>query len=667
MEASSIVLGTINGLSYGILAVGLVLIYRANRFVNFAHGSLGSLVAVLFFKFVVDFDVPYFLALLGAMALAGLLGGLVELTVIRRLFDAPPLVLVVATIALAQLFFFFSLLEQVQPNPTTLARDGFPVPFEASITVAGVILSGPHLAIISIIPVLALAVTGFLRFTAYGQAIRAAADNPDAARLAGISIRRMSTIVWVIAGVLAGVTAVLFISLRASTSVSTMGPSVLVRALGAALIGRMVSLPIAFGASIGIGVIEAVVFNQYGLSSGPAEVAVFGVVMVALAVRGRQLSRTTRDQRTTSVGFGAELPALRRDLAELPAYQRLRRATMTAIGLVVVGAPFLPVFGLDSSEKLSLLAVTAAFGIVAVSLTVLTGWAGQVSLGQFALVGVGAAVTARFDELAMVPVVLLAGVAAALVSILVGIPALRIQGLFLAVSTLAFGVLATQWVFQEELFVLNPSGVYLDRPGIIGTERAVYFFALGMLALCVWMARNLRRSGPGRLLLAVRDNDAAARSAGVSPMWSRMLAFAIAGFMAGIAGAVFSYSRLSFVAVDYPPAMSLQVLLMVAVGGLGSLTGALLGAVFMFGLPALFGSSELLTLFTSSVGVLVVLLYLPGGLGSIVVMARDSVAERLHRKAHGLAPPPRTRPTFAQLWSVVIGRRRSTVPEVADT
>ena len=651
MSTGSLILGAITGLTYAILAIGLILIYRSNRFVNFAHGSLGALASVLFAKLVVDLGVPYWVALVLVLVGAGAAGGLIEVSVIRRLSAAPRIVLVVATIALAQLLYFFSLLDSVQPDATRLVREGFPRAFDVSWRVAGVTLTGAHLSIAVFVPLLTAALAAFLRLTAWGQAIRAAAENPDAARLAGISVKRTSTIVWVLAGVLAAATGLLFAPLRASFLIQTMGPSILVRALGAALVARMTSLPVAFGAAMVIGVAEAAVFAQTS-DGGLTDLVVFLFVVGALVVRGRQLGRSVREN-ATAVGFGAETEPLAPELAASAAVRRARGVGITGLAVTVVALPYLPVFGLNTSRTTFLLAITMAFAIVGVSLTILTGWAGQVSLGHFALVGVGAFTVARFESAPVPVVVVLAGLAAAAAAVIIGIPALRIQGLFLAVSTLAFGVVATGWVFQQTWFVRNVSGVFLTRPSLLRTERAVYFLALGLLALAVVVARNVRATATGRMMIAVRDNDAAARSAGISATWTRLASFAISGFLAGTAGTVFAYGRQSFNATDFPPAVSLTVLLMVAVGGLGSITGAVLGAVFMFGIPALFGTSDLVTLFTSSVGVLIVLLYLPGGLASVASSARDAIAARLARREQGLPAPPRELPPLRELWRAV--------------
>lgn len=659
---SVVVVGTITGLTYALLAVGLSLIYKSARFVNFAHGNLGAFAAVILTKLIVDLGVPYWVAFAAAVAMGAGLGAIIELGIVRRLFGAPRLVLVVATIAISQLFLFASLQRSLNADQEDLVVNGFPVPFDTSWRVAGVVLHGGELSIIILVPALALALAAFFRFSSYGQAIRAAAENPDAARLAGISVKRMSTIVWVIAGALAAITGILVGPLRPIFAVGAAGPSILVRALGASLIGGMTNLPIAFGAGIAIGIIEAVVFDNF-TSGGIQDLVVFLVVMGALIVRARGLARSTRDP-TAGFTFGVAARQMPAALAALSGVRRMRRAGLAIAVALAVALPWLPILDLNSSEKTFLMTLVWGYAIVGLSLTVLTGWAGQVSLGQFAAVGVGAFAAARLAPdvplLLLVPVCGLIGV---LVAVVVGLPALRIQGLFLAVSTLAFAVVATGWAFQQDFFVVDPSAVSIQRPGIIASERSVYYFGLILLVLAALAVRNLRRSGPGRVLIAVRDNDQAARSDGLSAMGTRLLSFGIAGFMAAVAGVVFAYARGIFNAASFQPSTSLDMLLMVILGGLGSIPGAILGAVFMFGFPVIFGTgniadpvNQLVRLGTSAIGVLIVLLFLPGGLISLVHKARDAFALRIARADEGAPPHPPIIPPLRELLRTATGR-----------
>jgi ABC-type branched-subunit amino acid transport system permease subunit len=658
-----LVLGVVSGLTYGVLALGLALIYKSGRFVNFAHGNLGVVVAVLFGKVVVDFGVPYWIALPVMLAFGGLLGGLIELAVVRRLFEASRLVLVVATIGVSQLLLFASLQRPLQADQDTLVAQGYPRPFSFQWKVAGVVLTGGEIGILVLAPLVAVGVAAFFRYTAYGQAIRASAENPDAARLAGISVRRMSTLVWIIAGVLAAFTMILLSPQRPVFQIGALGPGILVRALGAALIGRMVNLPVIFAAALGIGVIERIVLGN-STAGGTGDVVLFVVIMAALAFQGRELARSTRDGQG-DVTFGAETAPLPARVAALPAVRRLRRLSVWGSLAFAVVLPQLPIAGFDTQAKAFLFTLTLGYALVGLSMTLLVGWAGQVSLGQFALVGVGAFTAARIgDGLPLPLLVLVVGLVGAGVAIVVGLPAVRIQGLFLAVSTLAFAVVAKSWVFQEPSLAGTDSTASMIRPSMLSrldlgealVERDVYYFALLLVVLAALAIRNIRGSAPGRAFIAVRDNDKAARSDGVSAAGTRLLSFALSGFLASVAGLVFALARVNFDARDFDPAVSLNMLLMVIIGGLGSIPGAILGALFVYGLPALFEASDLVQLLTSGVGVLIVLLFLPGGLMQVVHKARDPLVARAVRRDAGEPDPPSIVPPWRDLVAVAAGR-----------
>jgi ABC-type branched-subunit amino acid transport system permease subunit len=479
----------------------------------------------------------------------------------------------------------------------------------------------------------------------------------------------MSTLVWLIGGLISGVSAILEAPKASVFVLGGSGASFLVRALGAALIGRMTSLPTTFVAGIGIGVLESITFANYP-NGGTVELVVFAVVMGALLWRAAELSRSSRDP-ASAINFGAEAPPLARRVNAMLSVRRLRAGTLLTSAAVGVALPWLPIFGLNTAAKTFLMSLVLCYAIVGVSLCVLTGWGGQVSLGQFALVGVGAFAASRLTESAHLPfwlVTILAGTIGAAVAVAIGLPAVRIQGLFLAVSTMAFAVLAQGYLFEQPRIVGNPGGVYTPRPSLLQGEKAVYYFGLGALILFLVAARNFRRSGPGRMLLAVRDNDKAARMAGVSAMGSRLVGFALAGFMATIAGVLFAYARQRYVATDFSPDNSFNMLTMVVIGGLGSLPGAVLGAIFEFGIPVLAKGTQASQLFQflfGGVGGLVFLMFIPRGMAGAVYGIRDAVVSRLVRRADHLPAPPSLIPPWRDLVRVMLGRPVAPVREPA--
>ena len=285
--------------------------------------------------------------------------------------------------------------------------------------------------------------------------------------------------------------------------------------------------------------------------------------------------------------------------------------------------------------------------LVALSLTVLTGWTGQLSLGQFALVGLGGMSTYSLVQhrvafpVAMVLAVLITAAAA----LLVGAPALRMRGLFLAVTTLALAV-AAPWLLARPIFLdedhLSP---LLRRPTIGGvsleSQRAYYYFCLGILVLAIVVVARVRRSGLGRSLLAVRDNELAAAAVGISPARTKLFAFGLSGALAGLAGSALVGLLEQFTPDGFLATDSLIIVAIAVVGGLASITGAILGALFVVGLPAFFPDSPQVALLTSGAGVLILLLYFPGGFIQILFNLRDlALARAGGPTARGRRAPP---------------------------
>src|SRR5438105_4008786 len=214
ISSETVVIGLLTGLTYAVLAAGLVLVYRATKVINFAHGQIGAFGAAVLAKLVLDEHWNFFAALAAVLIIGALIGATVELGVVRRLFSAPRLLLFVATLGVSQVMLVAQyLLPKVhKQHGTTL----YPSPLHWSWHVAGVRLASPELMVLLVVPAVVVALALFLDRTWYGLAIRAAAENPDKSELSAISTRRVSTLVWIIAGVLATMTAVLLNPVRGS-------------------------------------------------------------------------------------------------------------------------------------------------------------------------------------------------------------------------------------------------------------------------------------------------------------------------------------------------------------------------------------------------------------------------------------------------------------------
>jgi ABC-type branched-subunit amino acid transport system ATPase component/ABC-type branched-subunit amino acid transport system permease subunit len=632
-----IALGVSTGLQAGLLALGLVLIYRANRFINFAQGQLGSIASAGLAVLVFRFHAPYGIALVVALVAGGASGAVVERLLGWRLFDKSRLVLLVATIGVAQLILLLVLAGPLKVDPGTLAVRGYPQPFNLRWTIGSAVLNSSQVLTILVAPVIAVGLYLFLARTKTGRAIRGAASNPDAARLAGISVRRVSLTVWVIAGLVSSVAAILYAPSQPAIGFGDSGPGLLLRGLAAALLARMFDFRIAVLAAIALGIVEhATIF--YTDVAGLTDLVLALSLAAGLLLRARALAGDVRRD---------EGLVVERSTPPLP--ERLKGAFFVrhagVIGWVglfaLIGvAPLLP--GLGTQERALFLVLMIAFAMTGMALTVLTGWGGQVSLGQFAFVGLGAYVATRADGLGVVAMLLVCGLVTAAASALVGSVAVRFRGLFLGVVTLAFAFAARSWLFRQGIFVHDSSAIVrIERPFLFGLEiqtvRAVYAIGVVALALTALSLHSLRRSPIGRAIIASRDNDDLAAAHGVSPRTAKLIGLGVAGFVTGVAGGLWGMGVGSWSFAAFDPSMSFVLLSAAIVGGIGTLYGPILGVIAVFAWPYLVPGANTIAVrsFTSGALLLVTLLFFPGGLASLVQDLRRWAVARL---AGGVEP-----------------------------
>jgi ABC-type branched-subunit amino acid transport system ATPase component/ABC-type branched-subunit amino acid transport system permease subunit len=614
--------GLVTGFTYGVLSIGLILVYRSSRVINFAYTEMGAFGAGLLAVLVANYDWNYFAALVTVLVVGGLIGAAVELSVVRRLFEAPRVILFVATLGVAQLILVAQLylpqLETFGPYPSA---------FDRTWRVGDLIIRSEHVLVLVLVPLITGALAYFLNRTRYGLAIQASAANPDAARLNAIRIKQMSTIVWVIAGVLATVTIVLIAPLRGASAADTinLGPALLLRALAAGLIGRMRNMPLALAGGTAIGVAESLFFFNNTRDPGQIDALLFVVVLITILTVNRGTSSDTEGRWS----FSPRVRAIPANLADLWWVKRLPQMS----GLFAVALGVVLPLAITQASRQFLYGRMLLFAAVAISLVILTGWAGQLSLGQFALVGVGAMTTTALVNqygMAYELAVPLGAVVTVLVAVAVGAPALRVRGLFLAVTTLAFAVMAENWLFSRELFTDGMASLRLPRAQwgdvfSLESQRTFYYLCLVFLIIVVVLALRIRRSGVGRSMIAVRENEAGAASFAISPTRTKLTAFAIGGAIAGVAGGLLAGLLVQFDVSAFSVEESLRVVSIAVIGGLASVAGAVLGALWVIGLPALISDSQEVRLLTSGIGLLVLLLYFPGGLIQVVYNIRDSI------------------------------------------
>ncbi len=511
----------------------------------------------------------------------------------------------------------------------------YPTPFSKTWDVAGVIVRSEELTVLIVMPLLVIALWWFLSRTKYGLAIRGSAANADAARLAAVNIKHISTLVWVIAGTLAAIAAMLFAPLNpAGASALGVGPGMLLRVLTVALIAGMASLPIALASGVAIGMMESLVSYNYNDQRGLLDALLFVIVIVTLLLRGRRRGLAEADS-----GRWSFAPRIRPIPARLERLWWVRRLPVAG-GLVVVLVALFPLVFLDLPSQREAWSRVLLYAMVALSLTVLTGWAGQLSLGQFAFVGVGGMTAAALvrEGVGFVPSLVIAGVVTALVAIVVGLPALRRPGLYLAISTFAFAVMASAWLLYRARVPRRwrrgeaaPPGHSRSPPHC--STRDSICARRARITRCVWWhswscssaSRGCSARGGGASMIAVRDNERAAAALGISPTRIKLMAFGIGGWIAGVAGALLVGLVTEAQPTDFLAAESLRVISIVVIGGLSSVAGAVLGAFFVIGLPKLFDDSIEIGLLTSGAGLLILLLYFPGGLVQVFYSLRDAI------------------------------------------
>jgi branched-chain amino acid transport system ATP-binding protein len=635
-----VVLGVIYGSLYALVAIGIVLVYRANRIINFAQAQLGVVAAILAIELHVTYGVSYVLSCLAGIAAAIVLGALISLLP-RHFRKSSRLILTVATIALAQTLtglativpLWFCDPAKNQACLTATRNQSFNTPLNAHFSIYPVIFMGNDVVALVGAAAFVVALTLFLRYSKYGVAIRAAADNGDRAMLLGIPVPRLDTIVWCLAAVLSAAAVLLrvpVLGFGGFQTVSGGGDELLLFTLAAAVIGRMESMPRTAVAAIAIGIYQSLVTWTFANTTF-VDATLALVIVVALLAQRDAYRRVSNALGSTWRDIAAVRP-IPRQLAQLGEVRWSGR--VIKLGLLAAAAALPAVL---SGSQTYLAALILIYAIVGLSLLVLTGWAGQISLGQFALAGVGGATTAvlfqrhGWDFL----LALAAGVVVgALTALLIGVPALRIQGPFLAVTTLAFAL-------GVSTYFLNPANlpwfvtVQISRPTILGAnvldaDWQIYYLCLVSFLVVMLAVRSLRRSRIGRALIATRDNEAATSAAALNTTRMKLTAFLISGGIAGFAGAIFVVHQRGVNSGSFNADISIALFLMVVVGGAGSLPGVVIGAIYVWGTQYyLHGGFSLVA---SGLGILILLIVLPEGLGGLLYQLRDRLLRELARR-----------------------------------
>jgi branched-chain amino acid transport system permease protein len=601
---------------------------------------------------VITLSVNYFVAFTTGLVAAVVLGVAVETLIIRRFFRAPRLILTVATIGLSQVLIAAGLFI-AQAFGQDFQTNRLDAPFTVKFQVGSTIFNGNDVIAMITIPIAFIALAAWLRLSNIGVAVRGSAERADRASTLGIPVRRLHTIVWTVATVLAFLGMWLRAGAVGLPIGTVLGPTFLLLALGAVVIGRMDRFGVIAAAAIALGILDKAITFQPNNNPAFNDAVLFLVILGALLVTRRPSRGRVGADQVSTWQAAREVRPIPRELKGLPEVRFARWALLGAVAAFLVTLPL----WLDES-RINLAAIIVIFGIIGVSLVVLTGWAGQVSLGQMGFAGVGAAVggwVTYYTETDLSIALLAGGAAGALAAIVVGYPALRRRGLTLAVSTLAFALFVSSFLLNQELFGENGEppgflpgqwlpGFRIDRTPLFGrfdieSETRFYFLCLVVLGLMLVVVRGVRRSRTGRVLIAIRENDSAARSYGINTTRTNLACFALSGFIAAVAGVLLVHQQTGLQVGAgnlYLPEESLRVFSMVVIGGLGSLPGVLLGAAYIWGTEYFLPGQW--SFLATGAGLLLILMVLPGGLGAVLYDTRDWLLRQI-AKRRGLVVP----------------------------
>ncbi|MET7390563.1 ATP-binding cassette domain-containing protein [Streptomyces sp. NPDC005529] len=552
---------TLAGLSVGgaaaLTGIGLIVTHRATGVLNLAHGAIAMVCAYLLRQFTVEWGWPLALGTsVTLLVVAPAIGVTLERLVFRPLsaVGGDPARTLVASIGVFVLLVGAAALVW---GPGARADVPAPVPADpwGQLAVAGV---------------LAVVVGAVTRRTRFGLELRAVVDDPALAVLGGVDADRVAAAGWAFGSFTAGLTGVL---LAPYVRLDPYGmPLLVMEVMAVAVAARMRSLPVAVVVALGIGVAQGQLTRLH--PSGPAgpllQAVGANLFVVALLVAALVLP-----------GIGG------RDALPRPAAPRVR--TPPGAGAVALVLFLLPL-GFAGSDLHTSVQVPA-LGVVLLSLVVVTGRGGQVSLGQAAYAGLGALFTAllaagrvpgvpRLPELAALAVAVLL---VAPLGLLTGWPAIRRHGLALALATFAVGVGVSRFVFAQPYAV---SGLSLDRPAGFDGDRAYYVLELVLLAVAVLAVSGLRRGRTGRALAALRDHEAGASAAGVRVPALKLAAFVTGAALAALGGGMLGMGVRAFDATAYDPVRGLLWFAAVVVLGADSVLGALAAAALLVGLDA---------------------------------------------------------------------------------
>jgi branched-chain amino acid transport system permease protein len=581
-----IVAGLVLGSIYAISALGLVLTYTASRVFNFAHGAIAYFVAVFYYWLHTrhGWSVPA-AAFVSIGVVSPLLGLFLWAALFRRLAHTPPVVRFVSTVglwvalpALVKVIFPWTRSEIFEPEGLI---EGEPRVFD----VFGVAINANQLVVLIGAAVVAVGLTVLIRYTALGLSIRATVDSPRVAGIAGVNTSVVTASSWMIGTTLAGLAGVLLTPILGLADIQFT--LLLVASLGAVVIARMTSLPLAFGGALLIGLAQEV-SREWLPDSGVfakgfrPSIPFIAMLVFLLAYQGLKGERFEVDTRTT-----------RQDRPEAPAPPPLRGWRAALGPLLLAGALFSVPLWL-SDFWVGVVGQGMGLAILFLTFTVVTGEGGMVSLCQMTLAGIGGFTAAKLATDSGWPLglaLLVGAVIAVPVGMLVAGLSLRLGGLYLALATLAFSQLVENLVFAREDFDNFGTGVEIARPEFLGIDfdeaAPFYLLLVVVFLLMALLVYNLRRGTSGLVFASMRSSEPASATIGISVVRSKMIAFGASAFIAGLGGGLYAVAIGRAAPASFGLIIGIVWLAIVVTWGVRSILGALIAGIIFVVAPQL--------------------------------------------------------------------------------
>jgi branched-chain amino acid transport system permease protein len=593
--------GIVVGNIYALLAVGLALIYGVSHLINFSHGSIYMVGAYIGWLCITFLGTPLPLTLLIVVIGSGLLGMAIERIALRPLQGSPRIAPLLSTIGVGLV------LDQVAQLLFTADPRGLPsqVP-NWRIPIGGGTIGALDLLIAGIGLASAALLYGFLRFTKLGWAVRATALDRDAAQQCGVDVNKVNSVVFAIAAALGGVSGLL-VGMYYNSIDPNMGYQAGLKGIIAQMIGGMGNVPGAIAGSLLLGLVESYGIAAFGTSYRNLFAFVVMILILVLKPNGIfSRGRALPPEPLTGTFIAPSKPV------------HIPPLVVLACGAVALALPLV----VKNGYVLQTLGIGWLFAVLAISLTLVAGTAGMISLGHAGLLAIGAYASALLALDLHIPVsaaVIAAGLITAALGTLIIFPAFRLRGHYVTIATLAVGEIVMLVILNWDSLTRGPVGLtaipplsFAGKPLLSGVW--VYEVSLVALILLALMQRRLLGTHLGRTMRAIRDDDVAARSYGITLDRYKGLAFAIAGFSAGIAGALLAHIYSYVNHETFTAQVSLLALTMVILGGLGNVAGGIVGAIMLVSLPELFRVLAEYRMLIYGVALLLLIRFRPQGL-----------------------------------------------------